>query len=244
MSNDSSVVIIGAGMAGLAAACELARSGVRVSILEARERIGGRVFTLRDPGSKFPMELGAEFIHGRPPEIWKPLKNSKAEILEVDGDNWCVEDGKLSPCAFFSQVDDLLEKMTPKSPDESFLAFLDRLPAAKNESEREARRRAISYVSGFNAANPALVGVQWLVKEMKAEERIEADRVFRARNGYEALLNILREHIGAYEIALHTGSVVASVTWKPGQVKIAARERGRPRTFHAAEPLSPCRSHC
>lgn len=113
MPRNSAVIIVGAGVAGLAAACELARSGVRVSILEARERIGGRVFSLRDPGSEFPIELGAEFIHGRPPEIWKLLTKSKAEILEMEGDNWCVERGKLAPCAFFSQVDDLLEKMTP-----------------------------------------------------------------------------------------------------------------------------------
>ena len=237
MPQDSAVIIIGAGVAGLAAACDLARSGARVSILEARERVGGRVFTLRDPASEFPIELGAEFIHGRPPEIWKPLKQSNTETLEMDGDNWCVEHGKLAPCDFFSQVDELLGKMTPASPDESFLAFLERLASAKNESERDARRRAISYVSGFNAADPALVGVQWLVKGMKAEERIEGDRVFRSRNGYEDLLNIFREQIGAYSINLHTGCVVEHVKWKRGQVKIAVRERGRKRTFQASRAV-------
>ena len=237
MPQDSAVIIVGAGMAGLAAACALARSGVLVSILEARDRIGGRVFTLHDPASECPIELGAEFIHGRPPEIWKTLRKSKIEILEMEGDSWCTDHGKLRPCDFFSQVDDLLEKMTPKSPDESFLAFLKRLPAAKNDSERETRRRATSYVSGFNAADPSLVGVQWLVKGMKAEERIEGDRVFRARNGYEDLLNIFREQIGADEITLHTGCVVETVTWKPGKIKITARERGHRRTFHTARAI-------
>jgi len=59
MSNDMDVIIIGAGAAGLAAALELGRSGLSVSILEARNRIGGRIFTVRDPALDVPIELGA-----------------------------------------------------------------------------------------------------------------------------------------------------------------------------------------
>ena len=56
-------VIIGAGMAGLAAAQTLRKAGKRVLILEARERIGGRTFTSR-AWSDAPMDLGASWIHG------------------------------------------------------------------------------------------------------------------------------------------------------------------------------------
>jgi len=232
------VIIIGAGVAGLAAACEMGRYGVSVCLLEARDRIGGRVFTLRDPVCEWPIELGAEFIHGRPPEIWKPLRDANIDISEVKGETWCVSDGRLSPCDFFSDVDEILEEMDDSSPDESFLAFLDRrFPNPKNESQRSAREHAVRYVSGFNAADPSRVGVHWLVQGMKAEEKIEGDREFRARNGYLDLMDIFREQIGEYGITLRTGAVVDSVKWKRGDVKVHIHESERAGILEAPRAL-------
>src|ERR1044071_1661595 len=67
------VVIIGAGAAGLAAARTLSDHDIDVVVLEARERVGGRVFTHRDRGTPVPIELGAEFIHGSAPEAAERL---------------------------------------------------------------------------------------------------------------------------------------------------------------------------
>jgi monoamine oxidase len=58
------VIVIGAGMAGITAARELVRAGFSVVVVEARERIGGRIWTLRD-FCDGPVEGGAEFVHGR-----------------------------------------------------------------------------------------------------------------------------------------------------------------------------------
>lgn len=55
--------VIGAGVAGLAAARDLADAGWEVTVLEARERIGGRIETLRDPAWGMPLELGANWVH-------------------------------------------------------------------------------------------------------------------------------------------------------------------------------------
>ncbi|WP_062292401.1 flavin monoamine oxidase family protein [Demequina phytophila] len=55
-------IVIGAGVSGLAAARLLRRAGRRVVVLEARDRIGGRVWTGRDGGAI--TDLGASWIHG------------------------------------------------------------------------------------------------------------------------------------------------------------------------------------
>ena len=80
-----SVLIIGAGAAGLAAAQRLARAGVRVTILEARERLGGRIHTLRDPRLPIPVELGAEFVHGKPDELWNIIRAENLLIGSLEG---------------------------------------------------------------------------------------------------------------------------------------------------------------
>jgi len=57
------VIVIGAGVSGLAAAKSLQESGAEVTVLEARDRIGGRVFTDR-AAFRAPVEVSAEYIHG------------------------------------------------------------------------------------------------------------------------------------------------------------------------------------
>lgn len=57
------IVVIGAGLAGLAAARECQRHGHQVTVLEARDRIGGRIYTSR-AWPDLPLDLGASWIHG------------------------------------------------------------------------------------------------------------------------------------------------------------------------------------
>src|SRR5204863_3839363 len=105
------IIILGAGAAGLSAAVELYHAGLKVTILEARDRIGGRIFSKHDPVCDAPVELGAEFIHGRPPEIWTLLRKHHIRAREVKGEQWCVQEWKLSKCDFFSKVDQIFEKL-------------------------------------------------------------------------------------------------------------------------------------
>ena len=132
------VVVIGAGAAGLTAAAELGRAGLSVRILEARERIGGRILTLRDPSITVPIEMGAEFIHGFPPQIWTPLLDAKTKISEVAGQAWCY-DAHLRPCDFADDVDQILKLMDDKVPDQSFGSFLS--IAVINQEMRENKKQ-------------------------------------------------------------------------------------------------------
>jgi len=238
MSSDPAVIVIGAGMAGLAAACQLGHAGIAAHILEARDRIGGRVFTHLDPDCDYPIELGAEFIHGKPPEILELLRKAKTEITEVQGEAWSAEDDRLSPCGFWDEVDQILQKMDDSKPDESFAAFLDRCCRSPNtQAQKRAKQRAQGYVSGFNAADPALVGVHWLLKEMQAEEKIEGARAFRCRNGYKDLLDVFQQEIKNYNITVHTETVVQQVRWKAGSVKVDNRDQKSESTLEARRVL-------
>jgi monoamine oxidase len=62
------VILIGAGMAGVTAAWELSRQGLVVAVVEARDRRGGRVYSVRD-FCGVPVDGGAEFVHTGDAEI-------------------------------------------------------------------------------------------------------------------------------------------------------------------------------
>jgi len=238
MAKSPDVIVVGAGAAGLAAAADLGRAGLSVTILEARDRIGGRMFTQRDPVCQAPIELGAEFIHGLTPEIWEPLQARNVRVTEVTGEPWCFRQGRLSTCDFFSQVEDILEQMDGNSPDESFLSFLNRCCDAKNDpKKREARERALAYVTGFNAADPDRVGVHWLVEGMRAEEQIEGDRAFRSINGYKDLLDIFCEELAQAGVLTQTETVVDTVQWTQGRAQVAARRASESCKFETARVL-------
>ncbi len=89
------VIVIGAGAAGLAAAAALSKAGRSVRILEARDRIGGRIWTRLEPGLAAPVELGAEFIHGDSPETHGLLRRAGGSAVDTAGEHWSLIDGRL-----------------------------------------------------------------------------------------------------------------------------------------------------
>jgi len=203
-------------------------------VLEARDRIGGRIFTRSDPSSGAAIELGAEFIHGLPPDVWQPLQARNVKITESQGESWCHQNGRLSPCDFFSKVERILQRMAAKEPDESFCSFLNRCCP---DSNADAKERALAYVVGFNAADPELVGMHWLVNSMRAEERIEGDRAFRAQHGYTDLIEIFLQQLTAAGVSMRTRAVVDSITWSPGHAEVTVGEAAGGSKFDAPRVL-------
>ncbi len=237
------IIIIGAGISGLAAALDLTRAGMNVEILEARDRIGGRIFTLHDPTLNHPIELGAEFVHGLAPEIWLPVQQYGLKVNEVEGDLWCSIDQKLQKCDFFSKADKILSAIDDKHPDESFLEFLSR--RFPGDDQAEAKDWATRYVTGFNAANAEDVGVHWLAHNQQAEQQIEGDRAFRILGGYQQLLNVFAQELGFMNggagvparTKLHLNTVVRDVRWAEGAVKIEAQTQHGGEKFEAPRAL-------
>ena len=77
MSKKNKVLVIGAGISGLAAAKNLNDTGYDVTILEAKDRIGGRLYTDRSLG--VPLEVGANWIHDNNPKT-NPIMKIKEEL--------------------------------------------------------------------------------------------------------------------------------------------------------------------
>src|SRR5262245_30157607 len=113
MANASwDVVIIGAGVSGLATAAGLRKSGLSVLILEARDHVGGRAWTRHEPDISAPIELGAEFIHGRVCETFELLREVGKAALDASGAHWTLSDGKLMQRTedLFGQIQEALQR--------------------------------------------------------------------------------------------------------------------------------------
>ena len=210
------VVVIGAGMAGLACARALLERGLRVVVLEARDRVGGRIATTR-VGSGEPVELGAEFVHGRPPELMALIAEAACEVYERDGAQVCFEDGELKECGdeMEAAFDPLEELKDFDGEDVSFEEYLDGKGVGGPE-----RESAVGYVQGFNAADARVASVRALGVQQAAEDAIDGDRVFKVRGGYDQLPEYLAARVRALGGEVRLGVKVREVRWERGRVEV------------------------
>ena len=88
------ILIIGAGAAGLMAAYTLSKAGKKVVLLEARDRIGGRIHTLDNDFPFKHAELGAEFVHGNLPVTMQLMHESGLEYISDGWRNVALQDDK------------------------------------------------------------------------------------------------------------------------------------------------------
>ena len=228
------VVVIGAGAAGLAAARALHDAGRRVVVLEARDRIGGRIWTLRAPGLAVPIELGAEFVHTATGAVWNVLDAASLPAVDVIEDHTALADGALGGRVSFSgAIDDVLGALDdwqrqPARADQSFEDLLQERFAAPRFAD--ARTQARGYVEGFHAAVSERVSVRALGL---AETDVSGnEQAFRIVDGYDRVPEWLARGAGEpLDVRLRT--VVQRVEWRREHVRVHAHDRDGEHRFDA-----------
>ena len=219
MSLEVDVIVMGAGMAGLAAARLLAESGRKVLVLEARDRVGGRIATVHPESADLPVELGAEFVHGRAPELWELIEEAGLETFEISGRVACFENGSLEACSPGSAFAVLDKLPGEDAPDQTFSSWI-----RDQDLPSELAERVTGYVEGFNAADANRIGIAALAKQQAAEEEIEGSRAFRIIQGYSALPEFLANKFKAAGGSISLGTVAREVRWTRGRVTVVAED--------------------
>jgi monoamine oxidase len=207
------VLVVGAGAAGLAAAAELGRAGRSVLLVEARDRIGGRCHTRRLPGVPVPVELGAEFIHGRPEATFSLMQKAGIAAVDSTRTQLMALDGRLQSVNMFAHAQRLARR-PPKGRDVSFGAFL-----ARQKVPKLTRLLGTMMVQGFDAADPGLASAREIVDEWTEVSSLQP----RPLGGYGPLLEFL-----ARETKVQLQTVVREVRWTRSSVELRGAFRGQP----------------
>lgn len=220
--------MIGAGAAGLAAAAALGASGRSVLVLEARDRIGGRIWTQLEPSLAAPAELGAEFIHGDSPETSALLRQVGTAAAGASGEHWSLIDGRLQ-----QRTESLLGKVRVafeqadvlSRPDVSLESFL--AGEGGRALPEEARSMARAFVSGFDAADPALVSVHSVAAEWRSGGMLDSSQA-RPPGGYRAALLALTGGLDSSRVRLQLQTIVTAVRWSDRSVELDGLWLGQP----------------
>lgn len=229
------VIIAGAGIAGLAAAERLGSAGLKVLVLEARDRVGGRILSLPGLSPDHAIELGAEFVHGRPPAFGDYISQKRLGMRESTGQSYCLDARQLAACdgPDAGIFDELSRMSVADFPDEPFDATLRTRFSASSQEQKDWARR---FVEGFHAADPSRISTHSVMIDGRAEEETEGDRSFHIVGGYSRVIDALCDDLSA-SVDLRTSTMIESVRWKDSSAEITARAAGGEDIEFAARKL-------
>ncbi|MET0619893.1 MAG: NAD(P)/FAD-dependent oxidoreductase [Thermoanaerobaculia bacterium] len=216
-------LIVGGGAAGLAAAAELCEAGARVVVLEARPRIGGRVWTRRPRTWPVPVELGAEFIHGRSPELFEIVREAGLVTVRLPAAHREWRRGSFRDMGdVWRRFEALTKTMPSQGPgsgtDRSVAEFL----ASRSKLAASDRRLLSATVQGYDAAPLDRASVQALSTSGERASDPDESAQFRILSGYEAVVRWLVERVERAGGTILRSTVVREIRWRPKQVDVRA----------------------
>ncbi len=213
---DADAIVIGAGAAGLSAARSLAGESLRVVLLEARDRIGGRVLSRPIGRAAVPAELGAEFIHGQARQTMRLLRDAGTAAIDSVGESWMCSDGDLQREAEdLPSAADIFEGSRSLANDESVDQFLKRFDG--NGAMRQTTKDARAFVEGFDAADPTIASARAIAEEWKSGVD---STIARPLGGYPPMFERLRDACAAAGVQTCLSTVVRGISWRRGTVAV------------------------
>lgn len=210
-----SIVIVGAGAAGLMAACKLSEQGHQVTVVEARDRIGGRIHTLQE-GFSSPVEAGAEFIHGELPLTQQLLTKAGAAATPMSGRPYQVYNGEISQEEpFDSQWNMLMAALAGLQSDTDIATFLnEHFP---REQYEDLHHTVFGFVEGYDAADAHKASAFALRGEWSESE--EATQ-YHIPGGYVRIIRYLFDEITKAGGKIILSSPVKEVRWATGRATV------------------------
>lgn len=222
------VLVIGAGLAGLAAAHRLQQQGQEVRVLEARERIGGRIWTSTQwPG--LPLDLGASWIHGVKGNPLTELADSLAAqrlptsyaraVTYTTAGKPLGPDEERQLDALRKRIGQTLKKAQKSDPDTSIRQALAPLFAAHADSPPTQHLIDFLLSSEFEteyAGSAAQLSAHWF----DSSREYDGGDVLLAKG-----FHTLTEHL-AKSLAIDLGQVVERIDWQKSPIQVTT-QKGR-----------------
>jgi monoamine oxidase len=219
--SDGDVIVIGAGVAGLAAAAHLTLAGRRVVLIEARDRIGGRVYTVRPNETSQPVELGAEFVHGHANALWPLIRDAALPTEPVAERHTGRRRGR--PASFpdiRSALADLLGDNPTSQPDQPVAQLLDARRARGMDGD--ALASVAGYIESFHAADLQKIGTHALA-EAEAAENDDGEDAFTLPGGYDGIPIWLKARCVEALLDQQLSTTLVALHWKADEVTAEVR---------------------
>jgi monoamine oxidase len=220
--NEFDIIIIGAGAAGFIAARELSKAGNKVLILEGRDRMGGRIHTVKQKNFSIQIEAGAEFIHGDLPLTQELLKEAGIPFYSNAGKTYRVKKGELIEALDFVDFSVLSSRLNKLQQDMPFAEFLDKY--LNEEKFQGLKESVIRFVEGYDAADIHKVSSFALREEWKSEG---ASNSYYIEGGYGRLINFLCGEIKKTGCIIYLLTIVKEIHWEQSRVKVICHNGDR-----------------